>query len=59
VAVAKPLPGIIVRPLEPAVPSTLALAEHRNKPNDPALEIVRAALMGLCTLGTAEKAGTP
>ena len=56
VAVAKPPPGIIVRPLEPAVPSTLALAEHRNKPNDPALEIVREALMGLCTLGTAEKA---
>src|SRR5438270_270943 len=48
-------PGIIVRPLEPARPSTLALAEHRNKPNDPALEIVREALMGLCTLGTAEK----
>jgi hypothetical protein len=26
---------------------TLALIEHRNKPNEPALEIVRTALLGL------------
>jgi DNA-binding transcriptional LysR family regulator len=47
VAVAKPSPNIIVRPLRPPVPCTLALIEHRNKPNEPALEIVRNALLGL------------
>lgn len=40
-------PDIVVRPLRPAVPATLALAEHRNKPNTPALDIVRRALLQL------------
>jgi len=47
VCVAEPTPHFIVRPLHPPVPCTLALVEHRNKPNDPALEIVRQALLGL------------
>jgi DNA-binding transcriptional LysR family regulator len=47
VSVAEPTPHFIVRPLNPPVPCTLALVEHRNKPNDPALEIVRQALLGL------------
>ena len=47
VTVARPSPNIIVRPLLPPVPSTLALIEHRNKPNEPALEIVRNALLAL------------
>jgi DNA-binding transcriptional LysR family regulator len=47
VAVAGPNPNIIVRPLKPPLPCTLALIEHRNKPNEPALEIVRAALLEL------------
>jgi DNA-binding transcriptional LysR family regulator len=47
VAVARHSPDIIVRPLRPAVPCTLALIEHRNKPNEPALEIVRTALLAL------------
>jgi DNA-binding transcriptional LysR family regulator len=47
VSVAEPTPHFIVRPLNPPVPCTLALIEHRNKPNDPALEIVRQALLGL------------
>lgn len=47
VAVADPGPDIIVRPLKPPVACTLALIEHRNKPNSPAQEIVRAALLGL------------
>jgi DNA-binding transcriptional LysR family regulator len=47
VAVAEPMPDIIVRPLKPALPCTLALIEHRNKPNQPALEIVRNALLEL------------
>src|SRR5262245_2350568 len=47
VSVAKPSADLIVRPLRPAVPCTLALIEHRNKPNEPALEIVRNALLTL------------
>ncbi len=47
VAVAGHMPDIMVRPLRPPVPSTLALIEHRHKPNEPALEIVRNALLAL------------
>jgi len=47
VSVAEPLPDIAVRPLKPALPCTLALIEHRNKLNEPALEIVRNALLEL------------
>jgi DNA-binding transcriptional LysR family regulator len=49
VAVAGSTPGLIVRPLRPPVPCTLALAEHTDKPNEPALEIVRNALLTLRT----------
>jgi DNA-binding transcriptional LysR family regulator len=62
VAVAAPSPNIIVRPLRPPVASTLGLIEHRNKPNEPALEIVRNALLTLRMDGkseaTAAKRGT-
>ena len=51
VSVAEPSPDIVVRPLKPPVPSTLALVEHRNKPNEPALDIVRRALLELRTVG--------
>jgi DNA-binding transcriptional LysR family regulator len=37
----------IVRPLRPPLTRTLALIEHRNKPNEPAIEIVRNALLEL------------
>jgi DNA-binding transcriptional LysR family regulator len=47
VAVAEPAPDIIVRPLKPPLPCTLALIEHRNKPDEPGLEIVREALLSL------------
>jgi DNA-binding transcriptional LysR family regulator len=47
VAVSSDSPDLIVRPLRPAVPCTLALIEHRNKPNTPALQIMRDALLGL------------
>ena len=47
VAVAEPGPHIIVRPLRPAMPCTLALIERRDKPPDRALEIVRSALLEL------------
>ena len=46
-AVAGHAPEIIVRPLRPLLSRTLALIEHRNKPNEPALEIVRNALLAL------------
>jgi DNA-binding transcriptional LysR family regulator len=47
VAVAGRTPGIIVRPLRPQLPCTLALVERDDTPAEPALEIVRAALLGL------------
>jgi DNA-binding transcriptional LysR family regulator len=50
VAVAEPMPGVVVRPLEPPVACTLALIEHHSKPNEPALEIVRNALLELKTI---------
>jgi len=40
-------PDIVVRPLRPSLSRTLALIEHRNKPNEPALQIVRNALLAL------------
>jgi DNA-binding transcriptional LysR family regulator len=47
VAVAEPIAEIVVRPLRPAIPCTLGLAERRHKPSEPAFEIVRNALLGL------------
>lgn len=57
VAVATHMADFIVRPLKPALSRTIALIEHRNKPNEPALEIVRNALLGLRT-DAAAKPGT-
>ena len=51
VAVVERTAGLIVRPLRPRVPCTLALIEHYAKPNAPALEIVRSALLGLRDTG--------
>jgi DNA-binding transcriptional LysR family regulator len=47
VAVARHMSDFIVRPLRPPLQRTLALIEHRNKPNEPALDIVRNALLTL------------
>jgi hypothetical protein len=47
VSVAMHSSDFIVRPLRPSLSRTLALIEHRNKPNEPALEIVREALLDL------------
>jgi DNA-binding transcriptional LysR family regulator len=47
VAVADPIPNIIVRPLQPEIPCTLGLMERINKQNNPALDIVREALLEL------------
>jgi DNA-binding transcriptional LysR family regulator len=46
-AVAGPASNVVVRPLRPRLSRTLALIEHCNKPNTPALEIVRNALLAL------------
>jgi DNA-binding transcriptional LysR family regulator len=54
-AVSGPTRDIIVRPLRPALPRTMALIEHRNKPNEPALEIVRNALLELQVDAAAER----
>lgn len=50
VAVAEPRADMIIRPLRPSVPCTLGLIEHRSKPNEPALEVVRNALLELKTM---------
>jgi hypothetical protein len=44
----------IVRTLQPPLARTLALIEHRNKPNEPALDIVRGALLSLRAAETIE-----
>ena len=54
IAVATHMSDFIVRPLRPPLPRTLALIEHRNKPNEPALEIVRNALFALRAGGAIE-----
>jgi hypothetical protein len=59
VAVGQGEVDLIVRPLRPPVPCTLALIEHRNKPNEPALEIVRKAILELKVDGQVESARTP
>ena len=47
ISVTDPGPDLIVRRLKPEIPCTLALIEHCDKPNEPALEIVRNALLSL------------
>jgi DNA-binding transcriptional LysR family regulator len=54
VAIAKHRSDFVVRPLRPPLRRTLALIEHRNKPNEPALEIVRNALLTLRIDGAIE-----
>jgi DNA-binding transcriptional LysR family regulator len=44
----------IVRPLRPSLSRMLALIEHPNKPNEPALDIVRNALLALRAEGAIE-----
>ncbi|TDH59121.1 LysR family transcriptional regulator [Dankookia rubra] len=45
VTASEPTSEIVVRPLQPAVPCTLALVEQQNPPEEPALGIVRNALL--------------
>jgi DNA-binding transcriptional LysR family regulator len=56
VAVAKHTPDIIVRRLQPRLSRALALIEHHNKPAEPALEIVRNALLTLQAGGASDPA---
>jgi DNA-binding transcriptional LysR family regulator len=50
VSVARSNPDIVVRPLRPTLRCTLGLIERRSKPSDPALAIVRDALLSLRTI---------
>ncbi|MBS0562353.1 MAG: LysR family transcriptional regulator [Proteobacteria bacterium] len=56
IAVSSPSSDYVVRPLRPAVPCTLALIEQQGKPDNPALRIVRDALLELRAPFEAEKA---
>jgi len=47
IAVSEGRPDLIVRPLAPQVPCGLGLIEGLNAPSNPALDIVRDALLGL------------
>lgn len=47
VSEAHPGTEVVARPLKPALIRTLALAQRRDKPNDPALAHVREALLSL------------
>jgi len=47
VALSRHAAEIVARPLKPPLFRTLTLIEHRNKTNEPALEIVRSALLTL------------
>jgi DNA-binding transcriptional LysR family regulator len=49
ISVATPSTDYLVRPLDPPVPCTLGLIEHRNRANGPAIDIVRNALLRLKT----------
>jgi DNA-binding transcriptional LysR family regulator len=55
-AVAHASDDIVVRPLNPRLPRTLAIIQHRNKPDDLALRIVRDALMELVNIPQRETA---
>lgn len=59
VALSEPLPNVVVRKLDPPVACTLALIEHRHKPNQPALDIVRNALLRLRVAPGSSDAGEP
>lgn len=47
IAVAKPNRDLVVRPVSPPLRRTLALIEHRNKPEDTALRIVRETILAV------------
>jgi DNA-binding transcriptional LysR family regulator len=54
-SVAQKNDDIVVRPLNPPLPRTLALIQHRNKPDELALRIVRDALMELANIRDKKK----
>jgi DNA-binding transcriptional LysR family regulator len=57
-SVARPTEDIIIRPLDPPLPRTLALIHHRNKPeDDTAFRIVRDAIMELSNIPAAKERG--
>jgi len=61
VAVAEHNPDFVMRPLRPGLACTLGLVTRRGKPNEPAFEIVRNALLTLRTVAetASAKRGQP
>jgi DNA-binding transcriptional LysR family regulator len=49
-AVTRPDDDIVIRPLDPPLTRTIALIQHRNKPDDLAFRIVRDAMMELSNI---------
>jgi DNA-binding transcriptional LysR family regulator len=59
-SVARPTDDIVIRPLDPPLPRTLALIHHRNKPeDDTAFRIVRDAIMELSNIPAAKERAKP
>lgn len=55
-AVAQAARNIVVRPLHPPLARTLGLVQHRNKPDDLALRIVRDALLAVANIAAHDNA---
>jgi DNA-binding transcriptional LysR family regulator len=54
-AVAHPGADLVVRAIDPPLTRTLAIIQHRNKPDDRALRIVRDALMELTNIRAGDR----
>jgi len=59
ISVLQPGDDFIVRPIRPAVTRTLALIQHRNKPDELALRTVRQVLMELSNVPNVGEIETP
>jgi len=56
ISVVQPIDKVVVRPIYPPLTRTLALIQHRNKPDDLALRTVRGVLMELSNTATSQVA---
>jgi DNA-binding transcriptional LysR family regulator len=56
-SIAQASDDLVIRPLNPPLMRTLALIQHRNKPDDLALRIVRETLMEFVNIPQARQAG--
>ena len=58
ISVVQPIDKVVVRPIYPPLTRTLALIQHRNKPDDLALRTVRGVLMELSNTATSQVASS-